>query len=1403
MSDQSPLIVPMIVEALVVNDQVRNNGTFLRARMRYEELRACRNGQSGPASNDASFTGMGSVPPYNVAASDFHNGVYLKWRLPEAFTHGQQDSRQGATLFPKVPNRWLVLKVSGALASRRARAWIIESDYLWSAPPAPGKASDVASIYVQPAGSGDNTPMDVFIGRNIPLGAWSEPGTSLGLTAVAPGNPGFAFHQPHNNNVFSFIDVLGNAQDDIASYQVVGWFSDPSEDPLAGGFNAAMTTLGWKLPDATDPTWTARWMLVAGSVTGVCWQASKLPPSVLPSNPTLYAAVGHTSQQAFTALKVMQTTEYDTGPYMDAAALEAFQLGIFEALAKPDGAAILADRWQRSFFQVTSGGYSWHIGDAPGATASVSDTERQAEQSWLAGLNKDQAALDAAVRSLTDLQSRLHQMWWKYAAWQAGKYGTASVSGIDQTYLRTQLDPQVTGSLAHQILVQSGQLTLLAAKVPAGDTPQALQVAIQNYAAARQLPSTRILKRGAAKPFYLPNNPVILLDGLPADCAPPDMTKIVCRFPPQLITGIHLGGNLIDGSTQGLAIPQPDLSQVTGVPWSQALISALMDEFFFTDINSAERIQSIVPTVPLNAVLGALGDLTNLAGVFPAGGTHAWQANPWRPIQLHWEADYYPIDYGTTKTPNWIFEDGRYHWTGPIANTTPLAIPMSGQVQIAQAASADIVTRLGRFLSDAPDLDPMLADLLGRLLQSMTFKPLETCILAQALDGFNEQLLLEQPGVFISHRSTSVSTQPPLADLIGEMESYPPSLADLSSGAAPPGSHFQSWRSGQFTFRKLLLVDEWGQALEPLMRLPTGVPLIMPRELSADRVSRPATFTIGPITPPNMPQGNPVIESVSPQVVEAGCGPVVLTISGSGFTPQAVANVGLVSSRELPTTFVSSTLLTVALPEHLTMAPAYFEIVVVNSGAPIPLSMSNLVRFEATSWVAIDTLSPNFVLPGTGGFSLSVSGTGFGPESQVSWNGNPLPTRFVDANHLTAQVPASSVATGGTANITVSAGYQIVSSPAGTLVQLPPALLQPARLNFDLLSSHDDTVVCGPSEPDANPICGWVLVNHLDHSLVAYDALGAAMGELSSGVDQLGRQAVFWTPAPGSQYATIAQAAATVPHFGPFLQGLAGQGVQGLADFLNAIDEVLWTTLPEAEAYGGAISAAIGRPLAMVRAQLQFELRNSPQNDPSWQYTQTSLPSAISTFSFPIELGDTTRLDDGLIGYFLEDDYSQFNVELPDIPVSNSYLRGIGTNDNFIYLRFDHQSVAHLLLLVDPHAPVRARTGILPNAEISLPLRFVRDSLASIDVTFRVNGLLTEQQALKPVGVALVTPIPKETAGTWSWLQMEAGQWTEYPVVPPDAAAHLEPKQIVLRRGLLKLAAATGRPNITGTQPGT
>jgi len=64
-------------------------------------------------------------------------------------------------------------------------------------------------------------------------------------------------------------------------------------------------------------------------------------------------------------------------------------------------------------------------------------------------------------------------------------------------------------------------------------------------------------------------------------------------------------------------------------------------------------------------------------------------------------------------------------------------------------------------------------------------------------------------------------------------------------------------------------------------------------------------------------------------------------------------------------------------------------------------------------------LVPASVKPGSGGFSLTVNGTGFSPGSIVNWNGSPRVTEVISNSQLKATINAADVAKAGTARVKV------------------------------------------------------------------------------------------------------------------------------------------------------------------------------------------------------------------------------------------------------------------------------------------------------------------------------------------------------------------------------------------------
>lgn len=69
---------------------------------------------------------------------------------------------------------------------------------------------------------------------------------------------------------------------------------------------------------------------------------------------------------------------------------------------------------------------------------------------------------------------------------------------------------------------------------------------------------------------------------------------------------------------------------------------------------------------------------------------------------------------------------------------------------------------------------------------------------------------------------------------------------------------------------------------------------------------------------------------------------------------------------------------------------------------------------------AATSLSPASATHGGGNIPITVSGTGFVPGSEVTWNGSTLAVAYISPTQLTVYVPASAIASAGTANVLVT-----------------------------------------------------------------------------------------------------------------------------------------------------------------------------------------------------------------------------------------------------------------------------------------------------------------------------------------------------------------------------------------------
>ncbi|NEO56310.1 MAG: hypothetical protein F6K54_26435 [Okeania sp. SIO3B5] len=180
-------------------------------------------------------------------------GIHIHWSLPDALTNGQHD--ETGTTFPRVPNRWLILRQGG---DKGEKQWMIESDYLYpelepgdrSSPP------DAINILMEPPDLTNINPEDPstyqyqryrYMGRSWELGEWESEGgtkeyapalTAIGNKATIPifdeVKATFAAFYPNCHSVFGLVDseYTTNTPPSGLQYDIIGYYSDEQQDFL-------------------------------------------------------------------------------------------------------------------------------------------------------------------------------------------------------------------------------------------------------------------------------------------------------------------------------------------------------------------------------------------------------------------------------------------------------------------------------------------------------------------------------------------------------------------------------------------------------------------------------------------------------------------------------------------------------------------------------------------------------------------------------------------------------------------------------------------------------------------------------------------------------------------------------------------------------------------------------------------------------------------------------------------------------------------------------------------------------------------------------------------------------------------------------------------------------------------
>jgi hypothetical protein len=330
-----------------------------------------------------------------------------------------------------------------------------------------------------------------------------------------------------------------------------------------------------------------------------------------------------------------------------------------------------------------------------------------------------------------------------------------------------------------------------------------------------------------------------------------------------------------------------------------------------------------------------------------------------------------------------------------------------------------------------------------------------------------------------------------------------------------------------------------------------------------------------------------------------------------------------------------------------------------------------------------------------------------------------------------------------------------------TLVSLPPRLVQPARVNFRWLAADRNEQEMN-DHPATTPICGWVLANHLDDSLMIYDNRGKALGSLVK------KNVVTWLSAPGGGGARVIDDIAN-PHLKKMVKTIHGLGAGFLDSFITAIDSAVKNIEPENFTQHQDLALLMGRPLALVRASVNLEVKGLPVTHQGWnEFRQnmkenTRRDNGFSSVKFPIRIGEYRQFNDGTVGYWREDGKGEYEGKVFFAPqtdetgkITDSHVKTHKSPEAMVFYQTVKANPQILSLLIDPRGVVHATTGILPVKAINIPPDQYSAALQAIEITFLSTPIITDAGKIH-------LPLPEEAGYQWSWLQQddERNTWSE------------------------------------------
>jgi hypothetical protein len=400
----------------------------------------------------------------------------------------------------------------------------------------------------------------------------------------------------------------------------------------------------------------------------------------------------------------------------------------------------------------------------------------------------------------------------------------------------------------------------------------------------------------------------------------------------------------------------------------------------------------------------------------------------------------------------------------------------------------------------------------------------------------------------------------------------------------------------------------------------------------------------------------------------------------------------------------------------------------------------------------------------------------------------------------------------------------------------PPRLSVPARVRLRLVDAAsrrpEGAAEASVDEADpgaaVTPVSGFLLPDHVDESLEVFDTRGTALGELlvtgQGGPDGGG---VVWEPAPGRAVPVDAApaeglATAQLP-LAAFAAGLvaadalARQGGRrrageesALSALLRAVDTTLWTVDTVAAAGSAGLAAIVGSPVAVVRAVLELDVAEDLDAltlDAEGRAERATRYADLTRVGVTVRLGEITRPDDGLLAWFLDDDFGHARLvdrvvaelareagrgrghlvawgQTPQDPPVEAITHPYVVADDEVELRLGVPRMVTLLMA--PGAAVHVTSGITPRSATRLQRSWFADGLDRLVPSVRVGPVLVDPGDVRlPLVAAL---------GEQQTLTTREGPlgWRDDAILAASSSALLPDRATVLREGWVRVTPSPG-----------